>query len=1094
MGGLFFAAWRLVLKRSASDLLIIAAAFVTVLLAAMLLAAGPIYANAVALSGLERTLADAPARDSGLQVSSRIPLEDYRQTSARVERDVRVVFGAATAAVYRSAFSDSYSIPDEEDRPANALALFAFYEGLAEHATLVAGSWPGASGSLDAAVSSPAAGALGLEPGDSLTLTATGDPSHEVAVKIAGIYRPDDPQEAFWWGSPLETEGSQKISFTTFGPLVVSEEVFPRVAGTDARARWRVAADPKGFTVAALPGLGKRLDALGERLDAFSDRDMSVDTGLGEVLTRTDHLLTVTRSGVLIPSVQLAVLAGAALLFLAGLLAERRGLEAAIMRSRGAGSDRIAGLALMEGALLAVPAALAAPPLAALSLRALNHVGPLAQIDLRLDPHVSVGSYALAVLAAALCVAALALPALRSGAVTSTVAARGRPRPQSFFQTARVDLALAALALLAYWQLRRYRGPVVESVQGRLGIDPLLIAAPALGLLAGAVLALRVVPAAATLVERLAAAARGMVAALGTRELARRPHRYARSALLLTLALAIGLFASAYSRTWLASQRDQADYQAAADVRVEPSKRSGSIPAMRLAGAYSGLNGVRGALPVYRAPLDLSRSSGPTNLLALDAARAPGSVRFRGDLADRPLGAVLAPLSSRRPRLAAVKLPGRPGRLVLDVTVTVERLRTDRLFFGAAARPSIALVLRDADGLLYRLPATGFGISGVRRHLVYDLAGDSVAQRPRYPLGLVAIETQVLPSFRVNRHVSIRVHSLAVSGPSGESVANVPAPGKLWQVNANNVTNIDEPPRIENVGYPGFFALDILTGTIAAFQTPRPVTFTAIPGRNRPVSVIPAVATERFLTDTGTSRGARIPLGPGGPAFALVGAARGFPTLPSAAGGAIVDFPTYAVAAWLADGTILEPTEWWVDLDGPAGPVADRLAGPPFSSVRVVDRAAHARALSTDPVALGISGALYIGFAAAAVFAVIGFAVSSAISATERRTEFAVLRSLGLSGRQLSGALALEGGLTVGLALAAGTALGLALAWSVLPFVALSDQGGRPFPEVIVHFPWLTAVWLEGGLLAALALVVVVEIRLLGRIRLAPALRAGEDR
>jgi FtsX-like permease family protein len=1093
MGGLFFAAWRLVLKRSASDLLIIAAAFVTVLLAAMLLAAGPIYANAVALSGLERTLADAPARDSGLQVSARLPLEDYGQTSARVERDVRVVFGTATVAVYRSAFSDSYSIPDDEGRPADALALFAFYEGLAEHATLVAGSWPGASGSLDAAVSSSAAGALGLELGDSLTLTATGDPSHEVAVRIFGIYRPDDPQEAFWWGSPLETVGSQKISFTTFGPFVVSEEVFPRVAGTDARARWRVAADPKGFTVAALPGLGKRLDALGGRLDAFSSRDMSVDTGLREVLIRTDHLLTVTRSGVLIPTVQLGVLAGAALLFLAGLLAERRGLEAAIMRSRGAGSDRIAGLALMEGALLAVPAALAAPWLAALGLRALNHVGPLAQIDLRLDPHVSAGSYALAVLAAALCVAALALPALRSGAVTSTVAARGRPRPQSFLQTARVDLALAVLALLAYWQLRRYRGPVVESVQGRLGIDPLLIAAPALGLLAGAVLALRVVPAVARLVERLAASARGMVAALGTRELARRPHRYARSALLLTLALAIGLFASAYSRTWLASQRDQADYQAAADVRVEPSKRSGSIPAMRLAGAYAGLDGVRGALPVYRAPLDLSRSSGTTNLLALDAARSPGSVRFRGDLADRPLGAVLAPLSARRPRLAAVRLPGRPGRLVLDVTVTVERLRTDRLFFGAAARPSLALVLRDADGMLYRLPATGFGISGVRRRLVYDLAGDSVTELPRYPLGLVAIETQVLPSFRVNRHVSIRVHSLAVSGPSG-AVANVPAPGKVWQVNASNVRNIDEPPRIESAGEPGFFALDILTGTVAAFQTSRPVTFTAIPGRNRPVSVIPAVATERFLMDTGTSRGARIPLRPGGPALALVGTARGFPTLPNAAGGAIVDFSTYAVAAWLADGTILEPTEWWVDLDGPAAPVADRLAGPPFSSVRVVDRAAHARALSTDPVALGISGALYIGFAAAAVFAVIGFAVSSAISATERRTEFAVLRSLGLSGRQLSGALALEGALTAGLALAAGTALGLVLAWSVLPFVSLSDQGGRPFPEVIVHFPWLTAVSLEGALLAALALIVVVEIRLLGRIRLAPALRAGEDR
>jgi hypothetical protein len=76
VSGLFLAAWRLVLKRAASDRLIVAAAFLTVLLAAALLAAGPIYSEAVALSGLERTLADAPARDSGLEVSGRIPLAD----------------------------------------------------------------------------------------------------------------------------------------------------------------------------------------------------------------------------------------------------------------------------------------------------------------------------------------------------------------------------------------------------------------------------------------------------------------------------------------------------------------------------------------------------------------------------------------------------------------------------------------------------------------------------------------------------------------------------------------------------------------------------------------------------------------------------------------------------------------------------------------------------------------------------------------------------------------------------------------------------------------------------------------------------------
>ncbi len=1096
MSGLFLAAWRLVLKRAASDRLIVGAAFVTVLLSAALLAAGPIYSEAVALSGLERTLADAPARDSGLEVSGRIPLDEAGAAGDRVERGIHEVLGSEGVAVYWSGMSDSYALPEAQGRPPKSLAVFGYYEGLPQHARLTAGSWPGKEGAVvEAALPAHAAAALGLAPGDEITLAAISDPARKVDVRLSGTYEVKDPGDAFWWGTRLETGGERTIDFTTFGPFVVDESEFAAVAGAEADLAWRTKADPSRFTVASLPALRKDVAGLEERLNEGAAREVTVDTGLVEVLDRTEHLLTVTRSGVLIPSIQLAILAGAALLFLAGLLSERRGLESAIMRSRGAGGEGVAALAVMEGALLAVPAAILAPWVAAFGLRLLNHVGPLEQIGLTLDPQVTPTAYALAALAAILCVAALAVPALRSGAVTSTVAGRGRPQPRSFFQRAGLDLVLVALALLAYWQLRRYGAPVVESVQGRLGIDPLLIAAPALGLLAGAVLALRVVPAAASVVERLAASARGMVAALGTRELARRPQRYARSALLLTLALAIGLFASAYSETWLDSQHDQADYAAAADLRVEPSQRSGSISPLELPGAYTSLTGVRSALPAYRDALDVSRSSGTTNLLALDAARAPSVVSFRGDLASKPLTAVLAPLSASRPRLANVRLPGRPTRLVMDVTVKVGRLRSDRFFFGTGARPSLSVVLRDASGLLYRLPASGFGLFGASRRVVYDLGGGPTGgQGPRYPLDLVAVETQVAPSFQVNRPVSVDIHSLRASDQPTGPLTPVDRPASGWQVNATQFQNADQPSRILRVGKEGFFALDLLSGSVTEFPSRGTVTFTAVPGRDAAVASIPAVATDRFLADTGTAVGARIPLGPNGPFLVITGTTKGFPTLASSAGGLVVDLPTYATATWMTDGTMVEPSEWWLDVDGPAAPVATRLEAPPFSSVAVVDRAARARELATDPVALGISGALYVGFAAAAIFAVIGFAVSSAISAAERRTEFAVLRSVGLSRRQLSGALALEGGLTVVLALAAGTALGVLLAWFVLPYVSLNGEGGRPFPEVVVHFPWTTAALLGGALLVALAVVVAIEIRVLAGIRLAPALRAGEDR
>ena len=116
---------------------------------------------------------------------------------------------------------------------------------------------------------------------------------------------------------------------------------------------------------------------------------------------------------------------------------------------------------------------------------------------------------------------------------------------------------------------------MTRSVQGAVGIDPLLVAAPAIGLLAGAVLALRVLPMLALGIERVTSRGRGLVSSLGARQLARRPLRYTRAALLLMLAMAMGVFAVSYTWTWTASQRDQATFQVGADIRVEPSTRVG---------------------------------------------------------------------------------------------------------------------------------------------------------------------------------------------------------------------------------------------------------------------------------------------------------------------------------------------------------------------------------------------------------------------------------------------------------------------------------------------------------------------------------------
>ncbi|HEY6634001.1 MAG TPA: hypothetical protein VI141_00145, partial [Acidimicrobiia bacterium] len=59
-------AMRAVLKRMRADWLIVGAAFTTITLAAILLASGPIYADAVTVSALQRSLAEAPVGDANV--------------------------------------------------------------------------------------------------------------------------------------------------------------------------------------------------------------------------------------------------------------------------------------------------------------------------------------------------------------------------------------------------------------------------------------------------------------------------------------------------------------------------------------------------------------------------------------------------------------------------------------------------------------------------------------------------------------------------------------------------------------------------------------------------------------------------------------------------------------------------------------------------------------------------------------------------------------------------------------------------------------------------------------------------------------------
>ncbi|MEU8276853.1 FtsX-like permease family protein [Microbispora bryophytorum] len=246
-------------------------------------------------------------------------------------------------------------------------------------------------------------------------------------------------------------------------------------------------------------------------------------------------------------------------------------------------------------------------------------------------------------------------------------------------------------------------------------------------------------------------------------------------------------------------------------------------------------------------------------------------------------------------------------------------------------------------------------------------------------------------------------------------------------------------------------------------------------GRPLPVVVTPGLADTVRIT-AGT---ASIPI-------RVVGVVTAMPGTPEGAPAMLADLS--ALRGQGAKGADWPVTEWWLAADGND----TTRAATALARRDVVDVATLTAGYRDDPTAAGLQGALLLGFAAALAFAVLGFLVNAAVSARERRGEFAVLGALGVSFRQTLGLLAAEQSFVIGLSLAGGVALAVAVSAAVVPPMVTAGYatgGGLP---VLLHIPWPQVAALAVAVLAVLAVIVAGLARSLHRREPAAVLRAGE--
>ncbi|MFI5261334.1 MAG: FtsX-like permease family protein [Candidatus Limnocylindrales bacterium] len=1065
---------RMVVRRARADLPFVLAVWLLLTSAVTLIAASVLYGDTVALGGIRRSIASAPGADHGIAIGTTTTAAALGGFDATIRDRLATALTPAHGEIVLVVRSASLAPIATAGAPAVTgggtvapLTVLAGFEGLASHATLTSGTWPQpGSQPVQATVSQGAAAALGLHVGDQVRLadasTPGADPTKAVAeVAITGIWT-TDPTDGYWLGDPFDTTGVGQGVLR--GPLFVAPaDLLGRGAAGGALAvEWRTIPDPTTILPGDLAAIEARLAGLPAAVRAIVpfNQPVRVSGGLATVLDGVAAAGLVNGSNVTLLTIQFAVLAAYAVLLVGAMLGDRRRAHVGLIRSRGASPVHVAGLAVGEALLVAVPATLVALPASVAVVWAVGQLGPLAAAGVATSVHLDSATVVAAIAAGLVGVIVLALPVATTGANLGGIrAAMARPMSRTLAQRLGLDVALVAVAIVAIWQLQTYGATLTRDLQGSLGIDPLLVAAPALGLLAGAVLTTRLMPRLAELGERWLGRARGLVGALGARQLARRPLRYTRAALLLVLAAAMVTFAGVYATTWAQSQVDQAGYKAASDVRLV-SAQATQIPSWGMGPALRALPGVTSAMPVVRQTFQLGNDTiRDGNLLALDPSLTAALVALpRGT--PTGLSAALAGLATARPASHAVALPGRPKRLVLSVDKDLTPPDGEDI---TGAQPlGLVAFLQDADGRIFRMSGGAIGYDSGTQVVAFDLT-EAVAGldvEPVYPLGLLAVE---LRGPRPDVTGTERLSSVAVDAGAGGPSSTV-----------------------ELLPEAGLVQIDPATDTaIGLWSAPPPR-----------LGGVAAIVSQAFLDQTGTRVGDEVSIATSAGAIVridVVAVSPLFPTLDPGVPFLIVDDATLDLDRLSSLDDVAPTTEWWLGVTPAQVPTVMAAATrPPFNATAVIGRAPLIQTLENDPVALSTVGAFTLGAIAALAFAAIGFLVTVLVSTSERTGEFALLHALGLSRAQLRRWLSLEDAFLLVVGIVGGIGLGLLVAWLVLPFTTLAANGSVPVPRPAIVVPVAILAVLVALAVALLVMTVVIISRQIPRIRVANVLRAGE--
>lgn len=1124
--------WKMALRQSLSHWRLVSAVVLGVVLASAIMAGTVIYYGALRELALKSALMGHSKTDLDIRLQGEFGptrAEGYSEITALVTDEIDSHVSWMMTDQLRGLKSPTFFLATADSKDSlgkdNSRTYFAFLQDILDHVTIVSnGSSPverplgpvAVPPEIEAIVPFQAAQLFGVEVGDRMVAAPPWQSAlPHVTVVISGIFHKNEPGEDYWHMEESVFANSTGELFRTL-PFYVTEDTLMNVLGRSlpkmkSTYAWHLQVEPR------------RINSKNAALTLYHIEQMNRDLSskLIDFRQTTDIDTTLRDYGIRIffsriPMFVVLVLITVVILYyvatLGSLVVDQRSGEIALLSSRGASPIQILTVFVLEGLTIVILAVLIGPPLAALVISGLGFTPAFSDLSggAKLFVDISWGAYAMSAIGAILSFFTLLIPAIRGSRIGVAKHKQESARPARFpvIQRYYLDVLLLLISVVLFRQLTEQGSIVATSMLGKAVVNQLLLALPGLMLVASAMVLLRLFPLIMGVTSRLMSFWLPAGLVMGVWQMARNPTYYARLSLLLILTAGLGIFASSFGATLERNVEERILYSVGSDVRIDdvhatfrtiprrrwsrfrtptpsPTPVGTPTPIPRMVESYQEVSGVQSVSPVLRTFGNHAMSMKRISFLmfAVDVDNFSKVAWFREDFADEPMLNLIEKLRITE-SVDGLKIP-------IDARSIGVRLKPDRPHSSVRVTARIKNALQQYSTYdLGRLSSSKWTVLetsldfGTRQTLEYSR-----------PLTLVSIRLDETGDSRQLNAGSVLIDDIRVITDTSETIV------------IEQFEEVDDWGLIKTTPAAAFDSLQAFN--VSGAEDLRSVMFSWTDGGPQTARGIfhgqgryslPVLVSNSYADEAGLSVGEEFEVTIAGHLVPvrLLDTIGLFPTVTNLNQKFLVA-NIDSIIRYVSLGTAsreINPGELWISLlpdVSNSHEVVQELNEVVGYTGTIQDRSQRLTDSKVDPlVRAGWKALLFIAFGTVLILSCLGFLIHAYVSFHNRKLQFALLRTLGFSKKQLVTMVSLEQLIVVATGLALGTWMGGRLGSIIMPFLAHDDRGSQVVPPFAVTVNWSALLITYAIMTTIFVIIILGVVWFIQRVSMHRTLRIGD--